>query len=143
MTSLLVGIDGSESSKRAIEFACRLADESGSKLHIVHVIPWSPYSFTSPAENEYRSANKAKEIAAAEEQIMQPALAIAEDFVVVPTSNVVHGSPADQLVLIAKRKSTSQIIVGRTGDSRIKQVLFGSTPVRLIQMSKTPVTVVP
>ncbi len=143
MTSLLVGIDRSESSRRAVAFACRLADESGATLHIVHVIPWSPYSFTSPDENEHRSASKAKEIAAAEEQIMRPALAVAEDFSIVPTSNVVHGSPADQLVLIGTRKSASQIIVGRTGDSRIKQVLFGSTPVRLIQMSKTPVTVVP
>jgi len=143
MTSLLVGIDGSESSRRAVAFACRLADESGAVLHIVHVIPWSPYSFTSPAENEHRSASKAQEIAAAEEQIMKPALAIADAFSTTPTSIVVHGSPADQLVSIGSHKAASQIIVGRTGDSRLKQVLFGSTPVRLIQMSKTPVTVVP
>ncbi|MDH6237582.1 universal stress protein [Cryobacterium sp. CG_9.6] len=143
MTSLLVGIDRSESSKRAVAFACQLADESGATVHIVHVIPWSPYSFSSPSENEHRSANKAQEIAAAELQIIQPALAVAQEFSITPTSTVVHGSPADQLVKIAARALASQIIVGRTGDSRLKQVLFGSTPVRLIQVSTTPVTVVP
>ncbi|TDW29219.1 universal stress protein [Cryobacterium psychrophilum] len=143
MTSLLVGIDGSDSSRRAVAFACRLAEESGAAVHIVHVIPWSPYSFTTPAENDHRSASKAHEITAAEQQIMQPALAVAREFSVTPTSSVVHGSPADLLVSIGAHDTTSQIIVGRTGDSRIKQVLFGSTPVRLIQISKTPVTVVP
>ncbi|KFF60879.1 hypothetical protein JF66_01950 [Cryobacterium sp. MLB-32] len=143
MTSLLVGIDRSDSSRRAVAFACQLADESGATLHIVHVIPWSPYSFNSPSENAHRSASKAQEIAAAETQIMQPALAVTADSSVTPTTSVVHGSPADQLVSIAKQLNSTQIIVGRTGDSRLKQVLFGSTPVRLIQMSKTPVTVVP
>ncbi|KGJ73378.1 hypothetical protein GY21_11515 [Cryobacterium roopkundense] len=143
MTSLLVGIDRSESSRRAVAFACRLADESGAALHIVHVIPWSPYSFNSPDENAHRSASKAQEIAAAEKQIIQPAVDVTAEFLVTPTTSVVHGSPADQLVSLATRHTATQIIVGRTGDSRLKQVLFGSTPVRLIQMSKTPVTVVP
>jgi len=126
-----------------VEFACRLADESGATLHIVHVIPWSPYSFTSPSENAHRSASKAQEIAAAEIQIMQPALAVTEEFTVTPTTSVVHGSPAEKLVSIAAQLNGTQIVVGRTGDSRLKQVLFGSTPIRLIQMSKTPVTVIP
>lgn len=124
-------------------FAARLASESGAELHIVHVVPWSPYSFTSPAENELRGASKQQEIAAAEEQIMVPAVAVTTEFSVTPTTSVVHGSPAELLVSIAAHLGGAHIIVGRTGDSRLKQALFGSTPVRLIQIAKTPVTVVP
>lgn len=143
MSSVLVGIDRSSSSRRAVAFAAQLASESGAALHIVHVIPWSPYSFTTPAENEQRSASKHAEITTAEERIMQPALRVTTDFPVTPTTSVVHGSPAELLVSIAAHLGGAQIVVGRTGDSRLKQALFGSTPVRLIQIAKTPVTVVP
>ena len=36
-----------------------------------------------------------------------------------------------------------QVLVGRTGDSRIKTILFGSIPASLVQMSPVPVTIVP
>lgn len=143
MASLLVGVDTSSSSRRAVAFAARLASESGASLRIVHVIPWSPYSFTTPAENEHRSASKQMEIAAAEQQIMQPALAVAEQFPVTPTSTIIHGNPAEMLVAMAERLDGAHIIVGRTGDSKLKQVLFGSTPSKLIQIASTPVTVIP
>lgn len=109
----------------------------------MHVIPWSPYSFTTPAENAQRGANKHEEISTAEEQIIQPAVAVTTEFSVTPTTSVVHGSAAELLVSIAAHLDGAHIVVGRTGDSRLKQALFGSTPVRLIQIAKTPVTVVP
>ena len=143
MSSLLVGIDRSTSSRRAVAFAAQLASESGATLHIVHVIPWSPYSFTSPAENAQRGVSKHEEITTAEEQIILPAVAVTAEFSVTPTTSVVHGSPAELLVSIAAHLGGAHIVVGRTGDSRLKQALFGSTPVRLIQIAKTPVTVVP
>lgn len=143
MSSLIVGVDRSSSSRRAVAFAARLAAESGATLVVVHVIPWSPYSFTTPAENEHRSASKAIEVAAAQQQIIEPAIAVTGDFSVTPTTSVVHGKPAEELVSMAARLTDAHIIVGRTGDSKLKQVLFGSTPSKLIQISTTPVTVIP
>ncbi|GAB3137398.1 universal stress protein [Marisediminicola antarctica] len=143
MSSLLVGVDNSSSSRRAVAFAARLASESGASLRIVHVIPWSPYSFSTPAENEHRSASKQMEIAAADQQIMQPALAATQEFTVTPTTTIVHGNPAETLASMAERLEGAHIIVGRTGDSKFKQVIFGSTPSKLIQISSTPVTVIP
>ena len=35
------------------------------------------------------------------------------------------------------------IVVGRTGDSRVKRALFGSIPGHLVHESTIPVTVVP
>jgi len=136
-------VDKSSSSRRAVAFAARLASESGASLRIVHVIPWSPYSFSTPAENEHRSASKQLEIAAADQQIVQPALAVTEEFTVTPTTTIVHGSPAETLVSMAEKLEGAHIIVGRTGDSKFKQVIFGSTPSKLIQISSTPVTVIP
>ena len=143
MSSLLVGVDKSSSSRRAVAFAAQLASESGATLRIVHVIPWSPYSLSTPSENEHRSSSKQMEIAAADQQIMQPALAVTEEFAVTPTTTIVHGNPAEELVSMAGKLEGAHIIVGRTGDSKLKQVLFGSTPSKLIQIATTPVKVIP
>lgn len=143
MSSLLVGVDHSASSRRAVAFAARFASESGATLRIVHVIPWSQYTFSTPSDNEMRSTRKKEEIAAAEAQIIVPAVAVTEEFDLTPTTTVVHGNPAEELVSIAARLGDAHIIVGRTGDSKFKQVLFGSTPGKLIQIASTPVTVIP
>ncbi|MFP7761190.1 universal stress protein [Marisediminicola sp. LYQ134] len=124
-------------------FAARLASESDATLTLVHVIPWSPYSFTTPAENEHRSVSRTLELEAAQSQIISPALAAASEFEVTPATEVVHGSSAEVLVSMAARLNGAHIIVGRTGDSKLKQVLFGSTPAKLIQIAATPVTVIP
>ncbi|WP_165064795.1 universal stress protein [Marisediminicola senii] len=143
MSSLIVGVDRSSSSRRAVAFAARLAAESGATLVVVHVIPWSPYSFTTPAENEHRSASKASEVAAAQQQIIDPAVAVTDEYSVTPTTSVIHGSPAEKLCSLAAGLENAHIVVGRTGDSKLKQVLFGSTPSKLIQIATTPVTVIP
>ncbi len=37
----------------------------------------------------------------------------------------------------------SHIVIGRTGESRVKHLLFGGVPGRLIAAAPVPVTVVP
>ena len=55
-----------------------------------------------------------------------------------------HGDPVDTLVeLFAGEFSATAIVVGRTGDSRVKRALFGSIPGHLVHESTIPVTVVP
>lgn len=54
-----------------------------------------------------------------------------------------HGDPVDTLVELASEFSATAIVVGRTGDSRVKRALFGSIPGHLVHESTIPVTVVP
>jgi len=143
MNTVLVGVDGSDSSRRAMAFACERARQLDLELLVVHVIPWSPYSFNTPTENEHRHAQKQFEIEAAQEQVVSPACALAEE-AGVPVEGVVrHGDPVDLLLDLAKGKEVSHIVVGRTGDSRMRRVVFGSTPGHLVQLAPVPVTVVP
>jgi len=144
MTStVIVGIDGSEPSKRAVAFAISLAEEQGVRLVVAHVIPWSPYSFNTPSENEQRAEAKSEEIAAATTQIIEPATAAASAAGHDVTQVVRHGDPVDTLVELAGEHGASAIVVGRTGDSRVKRALFGSIPGHLVHESPIPVTVVP
>lgn len=143
MAIIMVGVDNSDASTRALEMGLKWAHNHNDEVLIVHVIPWSPFSFNTPTENEERPARKEKEIAAAREQVVQPMMAIAEQAGVPAEAIIQHGNPAEFMSETAQERGAAHIIVGRTGDSMIKQAVFGSIANRLAQSAPVPVTVVP
>ncbi|NEM05264.1 universal stress protein [Geodermatophilus normandii] len=143
-TSILVGLDGSEASNRAADAALDAARRHGLRLVLACVVPWSPYSFTTAEENERRSIEKEREAAAARERVLEPVVARLSEAGDVPVEGVVrHGHPAETLVAVAQEQDSAWITVGRVGQSRVRTLLFGSTPSSLIQLSPVPVLVVP
>jgi nucleotide-binding universal stress UspA family protein len=87
---------------------------------------------------------KAREVAAAHERVLDPALARLSAAGDIPVEGVVrHGHPAETLVDLAREHDAAWITVGRVGQSRVRTLLFGSTPGSLIQLSPVPVLVVP
>ena len=50
----IVGYDGSEAARRALDFALESAQSSGAEVLIAFVLEWSPYSFLTPNELEER-----------------------------------------------------------------------------------------
>ena len=143
MDTVVVGVDNSDVSTRAVEFAVDRAQRNNWKVVLVHVIPWTPYSFTTPSENEHRHRERQREIDAANEQILDPMSAIAEKGGVPHEEVVHHGKPSDTILDIAGDHKAVHIIVGRTGDSGLREAIFGSVASRLVQHAKVPVTVVP
>lgn len=143
MDTVIVGVDSSNASTRAVEFAVERAKKNDWNLLLVNVIPWSPFTFTTPEENEERHATRKKELAFAESQIIEPMLRIATAAQVSAQSEVRHGNSADILLDFVAEQSAIHLIVGRTGDSGLRNIFFGSTTSRLIQHAQVPVTVVP
>ena len=143
MTSILIGIDSSTASDRAVSLGLQMALGSKASVLIVHAIPWSPYSFQTNEENEFRAGERDHEIQAATSQLLEPALAKAKEAGVDATGIARHGHPVELLVDLAEERDVDQIVVGRTGESKMKQVLYGGIPGRLILNSPVPVTVVP
>lgn len=143
METVVVGVDNSDASTRAVEFAVERAKHNDWKVVLVHVIPWSPYSFQTPSENEHRHQEKEREVAAATEQVLVPMARIAEDGGVPHTEVVRHGKPSDTISDVASDSHAVHIIVGRTGDGGLREAVFGSVASRLVQHAHLPVTVVP
>ncbi|MGY1914282.1 universal stress protein [Blastococcus sp. SYSU DS0973] len=142
--SIVVGLDGSESSGRAADAAADAARRHDLRLVLACVVPWSPYSFTTAEENERRSVEKAREAAAAHERVLDPVVARLSESGDLAVEGVVrHGHPAETLVRLAREHDAAWITVGRVGQSRVRTLLFGSTPSSLIQLSPVPVLVVP
>ncbi|WP_164702779.1 universal stress protein [Modestobacter sp. KNN46-3] len=142
--SIIVGLDGSEASGRAADAAADAARRHELRLVLACVVPWSPYSFSTAEENERRTIDKERESRSARERVLDPALARLTAAGDLQIDGVVrHGHPAETLVSLAREHDAAWITVGRIGQSRVRTLLFGSTPSSLIQLSPVPVLVVP
>jgi nucleotide-binding universal stress UspA family protein len=140
---VIVGVDGSEAGGRAAHFAAAHVGEQGAQIVVAYVVPWSQYSIQTAEENERRRIAKQQELTDAREMVVEPLVAelAGEDIAV--DGIVRHGHPAETLCELAVERGARHIVVGRRGQSKVKSLLFGSTPGNLIQISTVPVTVVP
>jgi len=141
--TLLVGIDGSEGGRRAVDFATARAKVASARVIVAYVIEWSQYSFNTPEENEKRHKRREEEIERAQAQVLDPIVASLKSSGIVVESIVRHGHPAQVLCGLAEETGAVQIFIGRRGLSKLEVLLFGSVAGTLVQMSPVPVTVVP
>jgi nucleotide-binding universal stress UspA family protein len=119
--SIVVGTDGSETAKRAVTEAARLARALGAELHIVSAIDPRPgavsVEFVMPVTDD-RGALEATLAAAA--------AAVEADDLQVHT-HAAAASPAEALLEVAAAVGASTIVVGNRGMHGARRVL-GSIP---------------
>ena len=140
---LLVGIDGSACSERALDYASEWANTAGHQLVVAHVIEWSPFTFNTPQENEERHKRREAELDRAHRDIIDPVVDALREQGVGARGVIRHGHAAETLCQVAEELGVSNIIIGKTGSSRIRAQLFGSVAISMVQVSPYPVTVVP
>ena len=141
--SVLVAVDGSDGGKRALDYAMERSKLGGSKLIVTYVIEWSPYSFNTPEENAERHMRREQEIERATSSVVEPAAKQLAAQGIEHETVVRHGPPAETLIKLAEKFGVQQIVIGRRGQSGIKNLLFGSVAGNLVQTSPVPVVVVP
>ena len=137
MSKIIVGVDGSDTSRDAIALASGLAGLTGSTLVLANVFPYD----TSPS----RTLNRQFEEFLREDAnaVLERLRATVDDGLTVDTSTVPNPSPAHGLHALAEREEAGLIVVGSTHTGRIGRVLPGSTAERLLHGSPCPVAVAP
>ncbi len=140
---VIVGIDGSDGSQRALEFAIGRASAGTHSLLLACIIPHSAHAFLTMDELTRNDSWRREQQAKAQSQITEPALAKAQAAGVDAEARVEFGVPSEALGDLARETGASHIIVGRRGLSKVKAMLFGSIASGLVQTSPVPVTVVP
>jgi nucleotide-binding universal stress UspA family protein len=141
--TVLLAIDGSPGSERALHYAKERAKIGGAKVIVAYVIEWSPYTFNTPEENAQRHVRREEEIEKATTMVVAPSAKLLKSNNIECETVVRHGAPAETLIELAEKHDVAQIIIGRRGQSGIKTLLFGSVAGNLIQTSPVPVVVVP
>lgn len=138
---LLVGVDGSPESFRALDTAARMASATGAVLRIVHVERVPPAVHTAPIEAA-AAAVVANELAADQAHIeCELTLAGGET----PWHfEQRDGSPARELLRAADEVGATAIVVGHRAQRRPTLLRVRSTTVEvLLREARLPVLVVP
>ena len=135
---LLVPIDGSANSLRALAFAIkRVKKDKQLRMCLLNVQPPLPRSFfvTPTMIAEYHNS-KSKEAFARTRRILAKNRVHAEILVRV-------GQTAETIVKSASRERCEEIVMGTRGLGTLKGMLLGSMTTRVIHLARMPVTVVP
>lgn len=144
----MVGIDHSKPSRRALRFALQRARVNEWRVHVVHVINWTRWhEVPTLPELEARPNRIKEEKASVKKNLFEPLLAEMEEEGLLEgldvKTSVLFGRPSEVLSELAAKEGDDLVVVARTGDSNLKQAIFGSTASRLVQHAPVPVTVVP
>lgn len=136
---IVVPVDFSVESKKALRYASKLAAQFGSVLRLVHVVEPAPFLNDVPnviitrseAEVSKESLNKLQSLA--QEEI--------EELIPVQTE-VRVGKPYHEIVSAAKVLGADLIVIATHGYTGLKHALLGSTAERVVRHAKCPVLVV-
>ncbi|CAG7646373.1 universal stress protein [Actinacidiphila bryophytorum] len=137
LNSLIVGIDGSEPSLRAVDWAVAEAAHHGLVLHLVHATLWDPYEDRSSPDSAAQST--AEGPAAGVVASAARRAAHADPTVEVSTATV-SADPITALLQLSE--SASAVVVGTRGRGGISGMLLGSTSLEVAAHAKCPVVVV-
>ncbi len=145
--TLLVAVDFTSFSEKALVFASELAEKLNAELVVLHVIH-------DPAEAPGFYAQKGKKkkflrsMEEAAEEMMEEFLAkMRKDHpdqlpIKKAVSLLVVGTPVTRILEIAEKEQAKMIIIGSHGRTGLSHLLVGSKAERVVQLSPIPVTVV-
>lgn len=138
MRRILVGVDGSAPSARALEWAIHYARMSGGTVEVVHA--WNdPYIGMYPTATSMRY--DANILARASNSLLEAAIAKCDISGVDVSYASVHGSPTR--VLLERAKGAELVVIGTRGRGGFAGLLLGSVSNQLTQHGPCPVLVVP
>jgi nucleotide-binding universal stress UspA family protein len=145
--NILVAVDGSESSDRALDFALELAEKFSSALTVLNVsevtaigvIPQEPTTF--PVGN---MAILNRDLRKIHEEILSKAVSYAKAVKpgLVVSSMLRNGEPALEIVNVAKDEGFGVIVVGHKGSGRVRELFLGSISEKVAHLAPCPVVIV-
>jgi nucleotide-binding universal stress UspA family protein len=137
---LLIATDGSEYTKKAVDYGIELANDTGAKLHAIYVIDTRAYdSIPLSAPMEYAYSLLRQEGDKAIKYVADRAEAAGLEV----EGIIAKGHPADEIIKYAEKNSIDLIVMGTLGKSGLDRFLLGSVADKVIRNSKIPVIAVP
>jgi nucleotide-binding universal stress UspA family protein len=144
MAGIVVGVDGSTGSARALDWALHAAALYRQPLTVVAVVPtavlptgWSTRPVAEPATPAELEATRQ-----AVQELLERARAARPEAERVETEvRIEHGVPAE--VLLGYADTAEHLVVGSRGMGGFKRLLLGSVSTALTHHARCPTTVVP
>src|ERR1700747_2174149 len=140
MAGIVVGVDGSGHSRKALERAAAEAVAHGAPLTVlaVHQAVRDVYGLTSHYQEDSAQTAEVKDAAQAETDQVLAGLSAKPASV---TVTAVHGLPADELVKASQ--DADMLVGGRRGVGGFSRLLMGSVSSQVAQHAQCPVLLIP
>lgn len=134
--TILVAVDGYESSLRAAAYAIGLARRQGLRLVVLYVHTLGRFASTPDSINAIRAAN-AEAVGAVRIEMDRQGTALGVDIAVVERD----GSPYVETVRLAGELRVDAVVMG--GGRNFGYRYLGSPATRLVRNAQWPITVIP
>jgi universal stress protein A len=140
LRKILVPIDFSECSRKALQYAVPLAQQFSASLLLVYVLPVHYYvgSEFGPLDVPVPEAEL---LQSSQEQLAQFAVREIGQRVTA-THRVLRGQPVHELVRAAREEQVDLILLSTHGHTGLKHVLLGSVAENVVRYAPCPVLVV-
>ncbi len=141
MNRIVVGIDGSAESKRALRWAVAEAKLRGAALRVVHV--WTfPYTAAGPGLDPTLDAQMIDDVRRSAERLVERELAeLGDEAAGIDIERaVVDGAPAP--TLIAAAEGSDLLVVGSRGHGGFSGLLLGSVSQQCSHHAPCPLVIV-
>lgn len=133
---ILVPVDFSDSSARALRHAAKRAAESGGAVIVVHVVP-ADYGWLGIGRNELRDLDRSLQRQAANRLGAFADENVGDD--VAAELEVRVGQPAEQIIAAARDSKCDSIMLSTRGLTGLDRYLIGSVAHRVAQLARCPV----
>lgn len=137
---MLVAVDFSPHSERALDLALGLAGPLGAEVHVLHVCVLLAHALTQgahPDAPDFEARVKAG-IDQRLAKLQSDAAARGQRLL----THRVDGNPAERILAEAARLGTDLIVLGTHGHSGLDRMLLGSVAEHLVRTAKVPVLTV-
>ena len=143
-SKILLAIDGSDSSRRALDEACRVAVLSGARVHAVYVVDkWglSPYAgyYDPEALGRVLHADGHGILQSAREVLTEQGV---ECDMEIDDTHDRSDDVAHCLQRCAQRQGAELVVMGTHGRHGLRKAILGSVAERLLHMARCPVLLV-
>ena len=138
-SKLLVPIDGSDNSFRALDHAIFLSKKITARITALRVIEYLPLVHVQSQRTMDTILSKYLEES---ESILKKSIDIGEKKGVRIESKLKKGDAASNILNYSKKEDYDTIIMGRRGTGKLRQLVLGSTSTKVLNHSDCTVVIV-
>ena len=138
-TNILVPIDGSDNSYRALDAALLLSEKLGSNITVIHVMEEVPITHIGSEKmlNELLEAYKKEN-----QDILLKCSEVANQKGLTVKTFLLHGNPACAILDYNKKEKSDLVIMGSRGLGKFKELILGSVSSKIVHHSTCAVLLI-
>jgi nucleotide-binding universal stress UspA family protein len=141
-SKILVGLDGSDYSLKALDFAMDLAKKYQSQLFLVHVVMRQIYAINPPEAGVLAGTAIVRELEEDGKAILTKGEETVKAQGIPVETRLKQGVPAEELLRAAADEKVDLMVMGSRGLSQVRAFFLGSVSDRVSHHAKCPTLIV-